>query len=107
MSAPCKGYNPFHVQTMLAICESCPADVKQACLESAADAPFRMLEPQVWGGLVLPRDRALLPARTSPTTAEVEEDRRRPGRPVTPAGFGLDPASCGSGRVSASFSPAC
>ena len=62
MSAPCKGYSPFHVATMLAICEGCPLTAK--CQQSAADAPFRFLEPQVWGGLVLPRDAAMLPAPT-------------------------------------------
>ena len=61
-AAPCVGFSPFHVATMLSICESCPAEVKAACLQSAADAPFPFLEPQVWGGVVLPRDRDLLPA---------------------------------------------
>jgi hypothetical protein len=64
MSAPCAGYSPFHIKTMQHLCRTCPAATKAACLQSAADAPFPMLEAQVWGGLVLPAQRDRLPAPT-------------------------------------------
>ena len=46
------------------LCSTCPAATKAACLQSAADAPFPMLEAQVWGGLVLPAQRDRLPQPT-------------------------------------------
>ena len=100
MTAPCKGYSPFHVATMLAICETCP--MTAACQQSAADAPFKFMEPQVWGGLVLPRDAAMLPTPTAQASYSV--DKRRVGRPEWWERVGFDPDAAGSGRhTSSSF----
>ena len=101
-AAPCVGFSPFHVATMLSICESCPAEVKAACLQSAADAPFPFLEPQVWGGVVLPRDRDLLPA--SAVRVAARPDPRRVGRPSAFEVSGVDPDSCTSGSHTAVMS---
>jgi hypothetical protein len=97
-STACRGYSPFHIQTMLDLCRTCPFQV--ACRQRAADTPFRFVDQQVWGGLVLPRDNHLLPRRSRPTTEEVE--RRPRGRPEWFEGGGVDPDSCGSGRVTRS-----
>jgi len=54
----CRGTSPFAVQTMLSLCERCTHTA--SCQQSAADAPF--VAVGVWGGLELPKDKALLPA---------------------------------------------
>lgn len=100
MTSPCQGYSPFHVKTMLSICETCPAQTKADCLQSAADAPFPMLEPQVWGGLVLPAQADKLPAPTqqkryAPVRVHMKTARNKNGSGRPPwwheIGRNLDP----------------
>ena len=58
---PCAGMSQFHVAAMLKVCATC--DRVPECRQLAADAPFMFpaCYPQVWGGLVLPRDADQLP----------------------------------------------
>lgn len=80
MTSPCTGHSPFHVKTMLAICETCPTETKAACLQSAADAPFQFIEAQVWGGLVLPAQQEELPQPTRQKTYPIARTHERTAR---------------------------
>lgn len=88
---PCHGYDPFQVEFMLTLCGSCPLTAE--CQQLAADSPVKFIDPQVWGGLVLPRDLDQLPAREVPAVVP-----RAVGRPAMFAECGFDPASAGTGR---------
>jgi hypothetical protein len=97
---PCHGYDQFQVEFMLTLCATCPHVAP--CRQRAADSPFTMAseDPQVWGGLVLPRENHLLPRRELPTTATVAE-RRRSGPREWWEVSGVDPDSCTSGSHTA------
>lgn len=83
---PCAGVSPFHIETMRAMCRLCNDEKQHECRVSAANAPFPLLEPQVWGGLLLPAERDQLPApHTAATYPTVKRGR---GRPAWYAGAG-------------------
>jgi len=96
VSVPCAGEDPFNVRAMLPLCGVCPEEERRRCLVSAANAPFPMIERQVWGGLILPRDAALLPAPSVqaayPDTGRVHEvterNKKGAGRPPWWVGIG-------------------
>jgi hypothetical protein len=79
-AAACKGLNPFHTREVLAACAECTLTVE--CQQLAADAPFPLHKPQVWGGLVLPRESALLPLPTRQKTYDDEPRPKQGGRPT-------------------------
>ena len=94
MTAPCAGVNPFHVTVMLPLCAGC--DRTDECRQLAAEAPFKMLEPQVWGGLVLPRDNHLLPPTRQ--QAQYPPERVHDITPTNKLGAGRPPWWHGLGR---------
>jgi hypothetical protein len=86
---PCKGQDIFRVTVMLPLCAVCPEDSRRACAQSAADAPF--IPEGVWAGLVLPRERALLPGPTMqvryPDEPYHEKTKENPNGAGRPEGF--------------------